>query len=106
MLRSIIDVNLPKFLSNDLPLFHGIASDLFPGVELPEPDYIVLNEAIENACKAMNLQYTEFFVEKIQQVSERGCFIYIGKCRLLFILISHKPEVQTCLHLVLAPNLD
>lgn len=43
---------------------------MFPGVDLPEPDYVILNKAVEDICKEQNIQNTPFFLEKVQQLYE------------------------------------
>ncbi|XP_038073730.1 dynein heavy chain 3, axonemal-like isoform X4 [Patiria miniata] len=70
VLRSIKDVNLPKFLSHDIPLFEGIISDLFPGLEMPRPDYGELEMTLSNTIIKKKLQPVPWFIEKIIQIYE------------------------------------
>lgn len=68
--RAIIDVNLPKFLAQDIPLFEGIYSDLFPGVKLPKPDRDELEKNLIQELNKRNLQATHWYVEKCIQIYE------------------------------------
>ncbi|KAM8930485.1 dynein axonemal heavy chain 1 isoform 1-T1 [Pelodytes ibericus] len=69
-LRAIRDVNVPKFLQDDLKLFSGIVSDLFPRIEEEPIDYGSLEEAIRNSCIKKNLKDVDGFVTKCIQLYE------------------------------------
>lgn len=55
-----------------MPLFNGIISDLFPGIELPEPDFGVFLDALKDNIAKKNLQPVPWFIEKIVQVRNAG----------------------------------
>jgi len=70
LIRAMRDSNVPKFLEHDLPLFAGILSDLFPGLDVPYVDYGVLQKSIEDTLDAAGLQKKASFITKIIQVHE------------------------------------
>ncbi|KAJ1563185.1 Dynein heavy chain 10, axonemal [Cladochytrium tenue] len=39
LMRALRDMNLPKFVFEDVPLFLGLINDLFPGLECPRKRY-------------------------------------------------------------------
>ena len=82
VLRSLLDVNLPKFLAGDLVLFHGIIADLFPGIPLPTSKHSELIAAIKQVCEDKQLLATEKFCQKVIQMYEmslvRHGFMLVG----------------------------
>ena len=70
VLRALCDCNLPKFLADDVPLFNGIISDLFPGTSQPKIDYGDLLNSIHSSIEKLVLQPEENFVRKCIQLYE------------------------------------
>lgn len=68
LLRALRDVNVPKFLKDDLPLFENIILDLFPGLERPQIDYGDLLTQLEQSCASLNKQPKEEFLAKVIQL--------------------------------------
>ncbi|XP_047115990.1 dynein axonemal heavy chain 6 [Schistocerca piceifrons] len=70
LIRALRDSNLPKFLTDDATLFQGILGDLFPGVEIPEQDYGVLQAAIITVMEENDLQPESCMIAKVIQFHE------------------------------------
>ncbi|XP_030840434.1 dynein heavy chain 1, axonemal isoform X1 [Strongylocentrotus purpuratus] len=70
VLRAIRDVNVPKFLQDDLKLFNGIVSDLFPKIKEEPIDYGELDASIRKHCSKLSLKDVDGFVTKCIQLYE------------------------------------
>ena len=73
LMRALQDVNVPKFLAHDLPLFSGILSDLFPGIARPAFDYGPLITSLKESIVEKNLQPIQIFIRKNIELYEMIC---------------------------------
>ncbi|XP_044753245.1 dynein axonemal heavy chain 2 [Coccinella septempunctata] len=77
------DMNVARFTSDDLPLFNGIMSDIFPGVSIPTVDYMDMNTAIITYMQKNILQPIPIAMTKVIQLyetkSSRHSVMILGK---------------------------
>ncbi|KAI8587105.1 dynein heavy chain and region D6 of dynein motor-domain-containing protein [Geranomyces variabilis] len=82
LMRALRDFNLPKIVSDDLQVFHGLIGDLFPKVEVARKRDEKLEEEIRKATIESGLQAEDVFVLKVVQLEEllavRHCVFIIG----------------------------
>ncbi|KAK9309475.1 hypothetical protein QLX08_000945 [Tetragonisca angustula] len=95
LLRSLIDVNLPKLCNIDTHIFRNIVHDMFPNVTLLPSDYTVFLETLETVCTSKSIYIHDIFKLKIIQIFElmhiHQCLIlvgdpFVGKTEILNIL--------------------
>lgn len=76
-MRALRDMNLPKFVFEDVPLFLGLIGDLFPGLDCPRVRYPNFNDAVEavledNGYKMLDVQVMHQMTgkEKVMLISQ------------------------------------
>ncbi|KAM4891097.1 dynein axonemal heavy chain 10 [Sylvia borin] len=70
LMRALRDMNLPKFVFEDVPLFLGLISDLFPGLDCPRVRYPDFNDAVEQVLEQRGYIVLPDQVDKVVQMYE------------------------------------
>ncbi|KAJ8266677.1 hypothetical protein GJAV_G00133350 [Gymnothorax javanicus] len=70
LMRALRDMNLPKFVFEDVPLFLGLISDLFPGLDCPRVRYPNFNDAVEHTLRENQYLLMDDQVDKVVQMYE------------------------------------
>ncbi|KAL7986703.1 hypothetical protein Chor_012986 [Crotalus horridus] len=70
LMRALRDMNLPKFVFEDVPLFLGLISDLFPGLDCPRVRYPKFNDAVEQVLAEEGYMVLPIQVDKVVQMYE------------------------------------
>ncbi|XP_061150392.1 dynein axonemal heavy chain 11 [Syngnathus typhle] len=70
LMRALRDFNLPKIVTNDVPIFLGLISDLFPQLDVPRKRDPELENAVRQSLSELSLQPEENFILKVTQLEE------------------------------------
>jgi dynein heavy chain len=58
-MRALRDMNMPKFVYEDVPLFTGLINDLFPGVKADRVGYETLNGHIVDVLEKRGCKHSD-----------------------------------------------
>ncbi|GAB1599188.1 dynein beta chain, ciliary [Argonauta hians] len=70
LMRALRDFNIPKIVTDDLPVFMGLISDLFPSLDVPRKRDMVFEKNIRQAVLDKQLQPEDSFILKVVQLQE------------------------------------
>ncbi|NWU85052.1 DYH17 protein, partial [Onychorhynchus coronatus] len=70
LMRALRDFNIPKIVTDDLPVFMGLIGDLFPALDVPRKRDLNFEKVIRESVLELKLQAEENFVLKVVQLEE------------------------------------
>lgn len=70
LMRALRDFNAPKIAADDLPVFMGLITDLFPAMDVPRKRDPAFEEEVRKAAVNLKLQPEDNFILKTVQLQE------------------------------------
>ena len=64
-MRALRDFNIPKIVTDDLPVFMGLIGDLFPALDVPRKKDVDFEKKVKEAVLSLKLQAEDGFVLKV-----------------------------------------
>lgn len=68
-MRALRDFNIPKIISDDVPVFMGLIGDLFPSLDVPRKRDQDFEKTVKQAAVDLLLQPEENFILKVLKSS-------------------------------------
>lgn len=70
LMRALRDFNIPKVVTDDMPVFMGLIFDLFPALDVPRKRDQDFEKTVKQAATDMTLQPEDNFILKVVQLEE------------------------------------
>ena len=64
-MRALRDYNIPKIVTDDVPVFLGLIGDLFPALDVPRKKNTDFEKEVKEAMSDLKLQPEDSFVLKV-----------------------------------------
>uniref|UniRef100_A0A8C1ZKF9 AAA+ ATPase domain-containing protein n=1 Tax=Cyprinus carpio TaxID=7962 RepID=A0A8C1ZKF9_CYPCA len=70
LMRALRDFNIPKIVTDDMPVFMGLIGDLFPALDVPRKRDMDFEKFVKQSVLDLKLQAEDNFVLKVVQLEE------------------------------------
>ncbi|XP_076749810.1 dynein beta chain, ciliary-like [Xylocopa sonorina] len=70
LMRALRDFNIPKIITDDVPVFMGLIGDLFPALDVPRKRDFEFEKTVRQSILDMKLQPEDGFILKVVQLEE------------------------------------
>ncbi|TRY82989.1 hypothetical protein DNTS_022847 [Danionella cerebrum] len=70
LMRALRDFNVPKIVTDDMPVFMGLIGDLFPALDVPRKRDLGFENFVKQSVLDLRLQAEDNFILKVVQLEE------------------------------------